>query len=127
MAPHMNPAAAAVIAGTIATIVVALFRRGGRAAPSHGHGHGGGWLVVAGLFALGAAVWANPNKVHKVAAKPPPPPVTKITNTVIKYVPAPAGHPLLSGWALVLAIGIAAVVVLGVAAFFVQGIRHWRG
>lgn len=100
----------------------------GRAAPSHQHSHGGGgWLVVAGLFALAVAVWKNPGKIHQVAAKPPPPQVVKVTSTVTRYVPVPAhdGHPLLAGWGLVAAIGIGGAVVVCVAALVVHGARSF--
>ena len=110
------------------TIIWLIMPRGGggRRPADHSHGNGG-WILLAALVVAGVIGAANRDKIHQVAAKPPPPQVTKITNTVIKYVPAPAGHPLLSGWGLVAAIAIGGFILLGVVALIVHAVRSVAG
>lgn len=118
------PLVAAAICAFLA-LVLPSGRRATRAVNHHSHGNAG-WFVLAGLVVIAAvAATANRARIHQVTAAPPPPQVTKITNTVIKYVPAPAGHPLLSGWGLVAGIGIGGAVVVCVAALVVHGVRSF--
>ena len=69
-----------------------------------------------------AAVANRARIVQIVAAKAPPPPPPQV---ITRYVPVPthAGHPLLSGWALVAVVGILGVVALGVTSLVLTWLR----
>lgn len=119
------PLVAAAICGILA---LALPSRG-RAAPSHQHSHGGPLVVIVAVIVAAVAVAAANRQriVQVVAAKPPPPKVIHATQVITRYVPVPthAGHPLLSGWALVVALLIGGCVLLGVVALIVHAVRSF--